>query len=109
MNSTETNFMCKVTIKLALKCTYQVKISSTYYGTLKGISKLPRNICMSLQSLYFRKNIAAEESHLDDFFLWVWAEKIDYSDMAFTGLTNRNQQNVGDKTDSEMKGTYWHQ
>lgn len=60
---------------------------------------------MSLQSMYFKKNIAAEESNLDYFILWVCAEKVDYSDMAFTGLTNRNQQNVGDTTDSEKKGT----
>lgn len=31
---------------------------------------------MPLQSLYFKKNIAAEESNLDDFIWWVWAEKV---------------------------------
>lgn len=31
---------------------------------------------MLLQSLYFKKNIAAEESNLDYFIWWVWVEKV---------------------------------
>lgn len=37
--------------------------------------------------MYFRKNIPAENSNLDYFILWIWAEKIGYSDIAFTSLT----------------------
>lgn len=43
----------EVTVKQVLKGTYQVKISTTYYGNLKGISKLPKEYLYAITVTVF--------------------------------------------------------